>query len=98
MRNLPQPSILAAEPLATGADRPALPWWPILVYSGIAVALLAWRIHWTNSSGHLSLPWDLSLGWIPLIFAGLLSRVVTRPTSHPRWRRFGIIALSAAWL
>src|SRR4051794_13939713 len=114
MRNIPQASVLPAEPPATkrtlggtvlpkhvqhaGPPWPRVNWWPIIVNSAIVGALLVWRAHWTNTSGHLSLPWDLVLGWIPLIFAWLLVHVVDRPSAHPRWRRFGIIALAASWL
>src|SRR3954471_935755 len=68
--------------------------WPIAAYTLIAVALLAWRLHWTDTSGHLSLPWDLLLGWTPLLFAWLLHRIVSRPARRDTrwWRRLAILS------
>src|SRR3954470_11665943 len=74
--------------------------WPVAVYTTIALSLLAWRLHSTSTSGHLSLPWDILLGWIPLIFAWLLPPIVSRSPIVPGrwWRRLAILGLAGGWL
>jgi uncharacterized membrane protein len=74
--------------------------WPVAAYNAIALSLLVWRLHSTSTSGHLSLPWDILLGWIPLIFAWLLHSIVPRtPIAHSRWwRRLAMVGLAGGWL
>jgi uncharacterized membrane protein len=74
--------------------------WPAATYTAIAVGVLVCRLHWTGTSGHLSLPWDILLGWIPLIFAWLLHGIVARPPANRGrwWRRLAILSLAGGWL
>ncbi|HEX8912778.1 MAG TPA: DUF1361 domain-containing protein [Humisphaera sp.] len=80
-------------PLQSRGFSPAL-FLPAAVATGVSLALLAVRIRYTNGGRHLSLPWDLFLGWFPVGLAWLFHRVAGRPEP----RRWALVASFLGWL
>lgn len=67
---------------------------PLLLLSGLSVALYICRVIATGSPRFLFLSWNLLLAWLPLLFAWLLSRVLKRR----RWLSWQSISLTVLWL
>jgi uncharacterized membrane protein len=49
-----------------------------LLVTAMTLGLLACRLHYTGRAGHLSLIWDLFLGWLPIVPALLAYRLAGR--------------------
>jgi uncharacterized membrane protein len=75
-------------------------WLLLFACMGLVLGLLGCRLWWARTSGHLSLLWDLALGWTPLLLAWLLHRAADRSVNAPRraWRRGVLLLLAAGWL
>jgi uncharacterized membrane protein len=83
-------------PTALGR-RIARGWAFLALATAVPLALLLLRLRLTGKSGHLSLPWDLFLGWFPVLLAVPFHRAFRRP--EPR-RRVALVLLPLAcgWL
>lgn len=81
------------------SDGPLNPrgWFFLLVATACPIALLALRVRLTGTSGHLSLPWDLFLGWVPVLLSLPFAHVFRRP--EPGRRMFLVLLpLALGWL
>ena len=66
----------------------------LLVSSGVALAMLAFRLFYSGAAGYLFMPWNLFLAWIPLWLA--VGIVALR--RRGRAARGPVLALALLWL
>ena len=68
--------------------------WPLLVSSGLGVALYLLRVIISRSDNYWYLSWNLFLGWLPLVYAYWLVRWLKKG----RWLSVKGLVLTGLWL